>query len=452
MDTPFITLLDYLLLPFYLVIIFLIAYNFRETRYPHGHPWRPYFMSGLIVKICGSIGIGLIYQYYYGGGDTSNYFFHVQTINGALSESVVKWFNLLTHAVDSYDGQYFTEYTSKMYWYDAETEYTIAQIGSVLGLFTFTTFLPISVLFGTFTFTGLWALFRTFATKYPMYTKQIAICVLFIPSTVMWGSGLFKDTICMGALGWLTYGTFRILLAKDFRIANFVVVTLGFYLIARIKIYILLAYLPAMFLWILFTYSDRIPNQISRFVLKFTTVFLCLVGFIFFSTKFAADLGKYSLANLSKTVEITSTFIAGRSGDEGSTYSIGTIDPSPMGMLKIFPAAVNVTLFRPYIWETRKVLQLVNGVEALLFLWVTIKILITIGPRLAWKAIKDDPTIQFALIFTIIFSFAVGISSGNFGTLSRYRIPCLPFYGIALTLIYYRYNPLEDNILALKTR
>ncbi len=126
------------------------------------------------------------------------------------------------------------------------------------------------------------------------------------------------------------------------------------------------------------------------------------------------------------------------------------MDPTIAGMLKKFPLAVNITLFRPYIWETRKPFQLLNAIEAMLFLWVTIKILFSIGPRKVWKTIGSDPTIQFCLIFTIIFAFAVGLSSGNFGTLSRYRIPCLPFFGIALVLIYYKHNPVEKNILSFK--
>jgi len=138
------------------------------------------------------------------------------------------------------------------------------------------------------------------------------------------------------------------------------------------------------------------------------------------------------------------------SGDEGSGYDLGAFDPSLVGMLKKFPLAVNVTLFRPYIWETRKVLQLINAFEALLFLWVTLKILFTVGLKKTWRTIKDDPTIQFCLIFTIVFAFAVGISSYNFGALSRYRIPCLPFYAIALVLIYYKNNPIEKNILSLR--
>ena len=62
----FISLLDYLLLPFILAVIFVVGYFIRDNAYPAGHPWRQYFMPGLIAKIAGAIFIGLIYQYYYG--------------------------------------------------------------------------------------------------------------------------------------------------------------------------------------------------------------------------------------------------------------------------------------------------------------------------------------------------------------------------------------------------
>ena len=183
---------------------------------------------------------------------------------------------------------------------------------------------------------------------------------------------------------------------------------------------------------------------------KVFVIILCFGGFLFFSQKFAVELGKYSLANVAKTSYVTSTYIAGASGEDGSAYDLGAIDPSIGGMLKKFLPAVNVSLFRPYIWETNKPLQLINALEAMLFLWVTIKLIIVVGLKRIWKTINSDPTIQFCLIFTIIFAFAVGLSSGNFGTLSRYRIPCLPFFAITLFLIYYKNRPLEDNIFAFK--
>src|SRR5207253_2731708 len=128
---------------------------------------------------------------------------HAKIINSSFSESTSKWFNLILRIPPWYDGDY-SDYISKLYWYESPPEYTVASILAFVGIFTFTTYLPAAVIFGTIAFTGVWALFRTFATKYPSYTKYVAWCTLFIPSTIMWGSGIFKDTICMFGLGWMT--------------------------------------------------------------------------------------------------------------------------------------------------------------------------------------------------------------------------------------------------------
>ena len=36
---------------------------------------------------------------------------------------------------------------------------------------------------------------------------------------------------------------------------------------------------------------------------------------------------------------------------EGSAYSLGEVNFTPLGILQKIPAAVNVALFRPYLWE-----------------------------------------------------------------------------------------------------
>lgn len=252
----------------------------------------------------------------------------------------------------------------------------------------------------------------------------------------------------MFCIGWLTYSVFNILINKRLKPGLVIMTLVSFILVAKIKVYILLAFIPALALWILFTYSMNIPSKMARLAVKVSVIGICIGGFLFFSQKFAAELGKYSLENVAETSYITGTYIAQTSGDQGSTYDLGPMDPSLASMLKKFPAAVNVTLFRPYLWETRKPIQFLSSLEAAMFLWVAIKILYSIGWKKIRKTIGEDPTIQFCLIFTVIFAFAVGLSSGNFGTLSRYRIPCLPFFGLALVLIYYKNRPAENNILA----
>ncbi len=445
----FITLADYLLLPFYLIIIYAIAYNFRNRKYPLGHPWRPYFLPGLTVKIIGAIFIGLIYQYYYGGGDTFNYFYQARIVNSAFSESPVKWINLLLRIPAWYDGEYI-QYTSRMEWYMDSHSYPVVAIAAFLGIFCFNTFLPTSVLFAAICFTGIWAMFRTFAAQYPSLTRHIALAILFVPSTFIWGSGIFKDTVCMFGLGWLIYSVFQLLIQRAFSLSNILMLVLSSYLIGTIKIYILIAFLPALALWVLFTYSHKIKIAFVRFFIKLAVFAFAGAGFIFFSSRFSEELGRYSLDNLAKTAYVTRDWIAYSSGDQGSAYDLGEFSPTFTGMLTKFPQAVNVTLFRPYPWEARKAIVMLSAIEALLFLLLTIKILVQIGPARVWRTINSDPNIQFALIFTLIFAFAVGISSYNFGSLSRYKIPCLPLYALSLVLIYYRHNDPEKPFLSIR--
>lgn len=443
----FITFLDFLLLPFYLIAIFFVAYQIRERRYPVGHPWRKYFMPGLILKIGGAIFISLIYRYYYGWGDTALYHWHAKLINSAFDESFTKWYNMLFRIPEWYEGGY-SKYISQMDWYEAPAEYMVCTIVALIMIFTFNTFLPTAVIIGALAFSGIWALFRTFATKFPEHVRYIAIATLYIPSTIMWGSGIFKDTICMFSLGWLTYGAFRLLINRDFSFRTIAITALSFFLLASIKIYILIAFIPAIIFWILATYSHKIRNGFARFIMKFAVFAVCGFGFIFVMQKYSDVFGKYSLDKIAKTSYLISSYIQEQSGDQGSAYNLGEMSPTAAGMLSKFPVAVNVTLFRPYIWETRKALQMINALEATIFLLITIKVLMSIGIKRFWQTISSDPTIQFCLIFTLIFAFAVGISSGNFGTLSRYRIPCLPFFGLTLVLIYYKHYPVAVKLLS----
>ena len=59
----------------------------------------------------------------------------------------------------------------------------------------------------------------------------------------------------------------------------------------------------------------------------------------------------------------------------------------------------------------------------------------------------------YCLFFSLVFAIFVGATTLNFGTLVRYKIPCMPFYIIALIFILYystgkNKELKEDNALA----
>jgi hypothetical protein len=443
----FLTIWDVVLTPVFLLLWIGVAINIRNNRYPIGHPLRKYYLLGLYAKFTGAIFIALIYQYYYGVGDTFYFYYHSKVINASISDSWGTWWSLMMHD-SALESPKAYKYIEQMFWYSDTSSYTVARIGALFGLFCGTTYMPMAITFAFFAFMGIWAMFRTFVSIYPGLSKELAIAFLFIPSTVVWGSGFFKDTVCMFGLGWLTYSTFRIFINRDYSIRNIIMLVFSFWLISVVKIYIILAFVPALAIWLLTTYTKKISSSALRFLLRVGFAALTIVAFFFFTQVFAEELNKYSLERIERTATETRWWLSTASGDEGSNYDLGEFDPSIGGMLLKFPQAVAVTLFRPFPWEAKKVIVLLSAAEALFFVFFTIQAFRKSGFGKTIQLVRHDPTLLFCLVFSLIFAFAVGISSFNFGALSRYKIPCLPFYAslIMILINYSKRNGIKKQI------
>ena len=435
MDQQYLTIWDLVLTPVYLGILIFIAKRYRDKHYPAGNPLRKYYLPGLYVKFFGAVFIALVYQYYYHGGDTFNYFTQSRVINSSLNDSFTTWIKLLLRVSPDLDPKLYP-YASQMEFYNDPASYTVNVIGAIFGLLNFTTYLPIALLFAYFSYTGIWAMYRTFTNIYPHLVKPLAIAFLFIPSTFVWGSSIFKDTICMFGLGWMTYATFRIFINKDLSLRNIFLLIVSFYLIAVVKLYILLAFLPAISLWILLTYSSRITSMGLRFLVWIFFLAVTVIGFVFLASQFSKELNKYSLEKIAQTASSTRGWISYATDVEGSTYDLGEFDPTIQGMITKFPAGVVVTLFRPFLWEAKKLIVGLSALEAIVFLIGTLIVFFRNGFIGFFKKVFSDPNLTFFLVFSLIFAFAVGVSSYNFGALSRYKIPCLPFYAALLIVLY----------------
>ncbi len=150
---------------------------------------------------------------------------------------------------------------------------------------------------------------------------------------------------------------------------------------------------------------------------------------IFFNS--LAKTSGQNLADLSEVtqkIDITNRYISRVTGEQGSNYYIGENDGSVMGSLMLAPQAIFTTLFRPFIWEAKNITMLLTSLESSWFVLITLYAFYKIGLFKSFSIIFKDPTITFCFIFSLFFCFIVGISSGNFGTLVRYKIPMMPFY------------------------
>ena len=113
------------------------------------------------------------------------------------------------------------------------------------------------------------------------------------------------------------------------------------------------------------------------------------------------------------------------------------------------PAAVVATFYRPFIWESRKASTLLSSLESLAIILLTLKVLRNAGIRVFFR-LWGDPTILYCIGFSVFFALFVGATTPNFGTLCRYKIPCMPFYIIAMFLIQDATNKKKENLLIAK--
>ncbi len=404
----------------------------QELRYP-GQRWRWYLSIGLLVKMCGAAMYCAIYTLYYAGGDTTLYYDFGQIINQTMMYDPQLGWQILTAPANERNLATWEIVRPMSSYYMFESTYIVIRIGAVLGWLSFNSFWVISILFGAISFTGLWALYRVLIDLYPHLYRAFAWIVFFVPSVVFWGAGLLKDTITMGCLGWLCYAWYHLFIKRDQFFFPIVLLFITLFLISNVKVYIAAAFLPASIYWIYGHYKKYLSRPLFVALWGVALGILAPV-FYLFQGKIMNTINSGIASFIQRAMDFQSwhSFLAER-GQSG--YTLGEMNFTLGGLLSKFPQAVNVTLFRPYLFEVRNPVMLITAVESLGFLLFTIYVLIRVGPFRSIRISFSYPFIIFCLIFALIFAFAVGLTSYNFGALARYKIPCLPFYLVAILLI-----------------
>lgn len=424
---------DLIVTPVIILLVYMVAYLIRPLVTDDIN--RGYFFPALTFKIIGAIALGFIYQFYYGGGDTYSY--HTsgsRHIWDAIMDSPSDGIKLLFADGSNAPPKGTYRFASKIIFFQDTSSYFVVRVAALFDLITFSSYSGTAVLFAAFSFFGMWLFFLAFYDAYPYLHRWIAIAAFFIPSVFFWGSGLLKDTITLGCLAAMTYAVVKIFIHREINVKYILLMIVCMYVIYGVKKYILLCYLPAMLMWIFAGHFTRIRSMAVKIMLV-PFVVSAIAGLGYFAViKIGEDDPRYSLDKIAVTARVTAYDIGFYTGkDAGSGYSLGELDGTFTGMVKLAPQAVNVSLFRPYLWEVKNPLMLLSALESFAFLILTIYALYRSRKVLGRAA--GDPTILFCFVFSLTFAFAVGISTFNFGTLTRYKIPLLPFYLMGLVLL-----------------
>lgn len=434
---------ELILTPIFLVVVLIISLlSYRSMK--SNDPCKPHFLAGMWLKIIGGIMVGLIYYFYYGLGDTLSYYQSGLILKEMSYESLGAYLRLLFAKVESIADidSGFKRMHGHFY---SDSSYLISKIVSVLAFFAFDSYFVISIYFSLFSFWGVWKLYRVFCHLYPGLEKEMAIAVLYVPSVFFWGSGIMKDPLCIGAMGLLVDGVYNIFFLKRKRFRSLFLIVASAYVLYMVKVYILLGMGAGVMVWLLLKIKSgfRVP-LVRAFVLPALTLFGILF-MSFFLGSIRAQLEALAFQNFMEMALAKLKFNADLTLQGGSAYDLGEIDPTGPGALKVAPKAIVLSLYRPYIWETRKIVQFLSALENFVLLGFSFYLLWKTRVFGFIKVIFSDSNLLFFLVFTLVLGFMVGVSSGNFGNLVRYKIPTLPFFVAILLVVHHHLKQAQKS-------
>lgn len=419
---------DLIVTPLYLTIFFAIGIIFRKKI---SNPVTSKFLlPAFATKIVGAISLGLVYQFYYGGGDTFNYWSNGAWIYKAFHDNVSVGLDLVFGNENSIDA---FPYYSQIWLRRSDSAFFIVKMSGLFDLLTFHTYSATSIFFGLICFLGSWEFYTTICKIFPSARRPLYWAVFWPPSVIIWGSGIMKDSITLAAtmiffsmvLKWL------ILKKRDPIIIGLFL--FSSWIIYSIKIYILISLLPVVFIIFYLKYVNEIRSIVAKVLIApfLITVFLGL-GYLTLDYV-SSDNERYAIESIPKWTQITAYDLRYWTGkDAGSGYSLGELDGSWQSMItKVFPA-IFVTLFRPFPWEVSNPLMALSSLESAISLLFVLNLFFFSFGR--FRSLIKDPLFLSILIFVLVFSFAVGISTYNFGSLVRYKIPAIPFFWVVIVL------------------
>lgn len=426
---------DLIITPIFVFSIGILIFYFK--KFVPSKELKPIFIRAFFIKIFSAIILGLIYQFYYGGGDTQTYFNDGKAIYDVFWQSKIAWLKLIFGPM-LIDKDTFG-YTSRIFCWGDYQSYFVVRVVGFFNLFTFNTYTATAVLFAVISFNGIWHMFLVFRDLYPKSEKQIGYACFYLPSLFFWGSGILKDSLLVCGIGWAFYGFYNIFFSKKRIGKSIMLLFISSIILINVKPFVLIALLPPLLIWYIFLKIRSVKSNFGRTIygpIIFTT--LLAMGYLLLSnftknTQFDINKSEYVLQN----IKITKDYLLYVARDQrGSAYDIGELDGTALNAISLSPKAIWVTFFRPYIWESKNINMLLAAFESFFFLIFTFKTLFKVGFFKSLAIIWNDPFLLFCISYSFFFGAIVGLSSANFGTLVRYKIPILPFYLCMIIIIY----------------
>src|SRR5688572_25690734 len=210
--------LDVIVAPLCFVLLLMI---FSGIMRKYKEQQRKLFMKAFYFKMAFALIFTAMCSFYYRGGDTEMYYQCTQFLHKAVIDDYENLYKILGTQKISIETplvNYFLWTGSRYPVFEAMADpgnFMAPKLGLIPSLIFNKSYLCISMFFSFFALGGAIRMYKFFLHFFPQYYREVALATLFLPSVTLWSSGLMKDPITFGSVGYLLYGVFNIFIKRQ---------------------------------------------------------------------------------------------------------------------------------------------------------------------------------------------------------------------------------------------
>lgn len=391
--------------------------------------------AALAFKLACGFGVGALYAFHYGSGDTLDYYratrFVVETFAKNPADGLQLYFGL-----PAQNAALILRYTSDEVLYNFLIDRKATALVRVCVPFyalTGGSYFGISAFLSGLCFGGLFLAYRVLFALFPDLRAQLTAALFFLPSAVFWSAGILKETIAVAAMGTLIY-LINFFLQKDLQAKNsanslrfynkiaFGVVSFVTALVLyELKPYLLLAFSPFVVLWIMGekgALRDRRGKWLAAAAAAGVLVFF--------------NVTDYHWRFIWEQIHGVRHALETRPAFDGAPPELLT----PLKEEKLWtffvyaPYAIFSVLYRPMWTDVQNPLYwpavVENTASAALSLYLIL--------RIKKSSVRKNPILWITLVFPLAYAYFLGITVPILGTLLRYRAVITPLWWAGLAI------------------
>jgi len=371
-------------------------------------------IAGYVLKIIAGISLGLVYRYYYEGGDTFQYFKDAGIIANFIAEYPGRIYDIFFRTTS------IQELAGEIAYFDQPRALFFTKIITVFYLIAGGNYWIISAFLSVISFFGAYILVREISSGFKVATVPAQISFYFLPSFVFWTSGLLKESLAVSALLVLIALTLKMIRRHRFTsVVYWAGLALSGFVLWELKYFYAAVAFPIILSLLIFEYINSQKRIPGYYFLHFLFVGVLMVSQLHYNLSFA---------HVSEV--IYQNYQMGVHGSDSSFQFLG-FDGSAISYLMNLPLALVFGLFRPLVFEPVNILQFLVGFEN------TAVLVLSLFALWKWRSQTFRITNHFSLaafIYIISIDIFLAFSTPNFGTLSRYKVGFWPFFVMLVLL------------------